>query len=118
MCCRTVHDGVTYKPGDRIPVRSAIKTGQAKWTGFARSETAKAIWKLFDAELDIPAEKFAENNRVTGGRTYGALAKGYAIQGIGNRQTGEVKILTREATPEEKDHFGHDRLPVTGLARF
>ena len=118
MCCRTVHDGVTYKPGDFIPVRSVVKPGRGKWAGFARSETAEAVLAQFDIELDVPAEKFAENNKHTGDRTFGDLPEGHVIRAIGNRRTGHIKILTRDADALERQFYGHNRLPVTGPARF
>jgi len=127
MCCRIVHDGVVYKPGDRVPVKSAQKSGAAKWTGFARSETAKATWAHYDVELDIPVEKFAENNRHTGKQTWATVndlvstlfpSLSYVIYAIGNRKTGDMKILTREAESQEKAYFGHHRVPVLGWPRF
>lgn len=125
MCCKTVYQGITYRPGDLVPVKSAHKKGAGKWSGFARSESAKAIWsQSHDVELDIPAERFGEHNRsaskIAGTRveTECPLSAGRVIYALGNRKSGSVKILTREANDKEKARIGHNRVPVTGPSRF
>ena len=125
MCCRTVFQGQTYKPGDLLPVKSAAKAGVARWEGFARQETYEAVWgTTYDVRLDILADGFAEKNkdltRFFGYaiETEAPIPPGHVIFGVGNRFSRSVKILTREATEEEKEHFGHHRLPVIGPARF
>lgn len=118
MCCRLVIGNTIHKPGDRIVARSATKTGAGKWAGFARSETAEATWIRFDTELDIPAVQFAENNRNTGRKTFGKIVEGHVIHAIGDRLSGHIKVLTRDATQVEENFFGHERVPVTGPARF
>jgi len=119
MCARIVVRSGTRKPGDRVPVKSRDRSGRAKWVGFARSETAQAVWgETFNVELDIPAGRFAESNRNTGRLVWDNVPNGHVISGVGNRATGEVRILTREANAAEQTQYGHHRLPVIIPRRF
>ena len=125
MCCKTVYKGKTYRPGDQVPVRSSNKQGAGKWVGFARSETALTTWgAAFPVELDVPADSFAERNRVaskaanTRVETEADVPTGQVIYALGRRKTGGVRILTREATATELTNVGHNRMPVTGPKRF
>ena len=131
MCCKIVVEGKNYRCGDLIPVRSAyncrelVKPGKGRWTGFARSETAEATWgDSFAIELDIPAESFAEYNRPASKKagtkveTEANLSRGQVIYALGQRKTGGIRILTREASVTEKIRFGHHRMPLTGPIRF
>lgn len=125
MCARTCYQGKVYRPGNLLIVKSSTKDGQAKWAGFARSETVESVWgKTHTVDLDVPADKFAENNKVAAAKsgaqvlTWAAMPPDAVIYGIGNRKNGEVKLLTRQATDEERQFFGHHRLPVIGPRRF
>jgi len=117
--------GKTYRPGDLIQVRSSRKVGTGRWTGFARSETALEMWSgSYNIDLDIPADGFAERNREASKKagtrveTECDLATSLVIYALGERKTGGVRILTREASEGEKSMLGHHRVPVTGPARF
>ncbi|OHD26158.1 MAG: hypothetical protein A2Y38_23860 [Spirochaetes bacterium GWB1_59_5] len=116
MCARTSVNGKIYRPGDVIVVKSRRMAGAGEWTGFARSETVEAVWGPRWIPLDIPADRFAERNKITGKLVW-ADANG-VISGIGNRESGEVKILTREATYQERMLFGHHRVPVIHEERY
>ena len=110
-------------PGQEINVQSEEQPGKGKWIGFARSETLEETWGDW-VTLDIPADDFAEHNRIEsrklGSRvlTWAKVGVGKVISGIGNRKTGEVRMVTRDATEEEFDLFGHSRVPVIVDRRF
>jgi len=99
------------------------KVGKGKWVGFARGETLGEVWDSW-VLLDIPADEFAEHNRPASKEakrrvlTWGDINRGDVISGIGNPSTGEVRMVTREATEEEFDLFGHTRLPEVIGSRF
>jgi hypothetical protein len=109
-------------PGAQITVASPLRVGKGKWVGFAREETLQAVWDGW-VPVDIKADAFAERNRAaskaagTAVLTWGDL-KGKVISGIGNRKTGEVRVITRNATEDEVEKFGHNRMPVIIEARF
>ena len=127
MCARTVFREKQYHPRSMIPVSSAKKLeGTASWgekgglqRAFAKSEN-EAYWREkagFDVELDHPVDSFAEKDR----RTKELVSKkveGVVIYLLGNRKTGEAVMLTKAADAQEKEFFGHDRVPVTGPRRF
>jgi hypothetical protein len=106
-----------------MEVLSEQQSGKGKWVGFARAETLEATWKNW-IPLDIPAEAFAEHNRpaslVAGTQvlTWAETGKGMVVSGIGNRKTGEVRVVTRDATEQEFETFGHSRMPVVVSGRF
>ncbi len=110
-------------PGQIIDVSSEAKQGKGKWVGFARSETIEAVWAGW-TPVDIKAEAFAEHNRPesrssgTQVLTWGEVKTGQAIAGIGNRKTGEIRVITREATEEEIETCGHSRMPLLLEERF
>ena len=110
-------------PGSTVQVNSAVKTGSGKWVGFARSETLAETWENW-VPLDIPADEYAEHNRPASKEqkqrvlTWGNVNRGDVISGIGNRATGAIRIVTREATEEEFETFGHARLPEVIDSRF
>ena len=110
-------------PGQTVRVASQLKVGVGKWVGFARSETLEAVWNGWVA-LDIPAESFAEHNRPASKKagkrvlTWDGIGRGKVISGIGNRKTGTIRVVTREATEEEFEAFGHNRVPQLIDSRF
>lgn len=124
MCSKLQFKESVFRPGDRIQVNSAMKLdGAGQWTGFIRSdaeEKTKRFWvqKGFTAKLDVPATRFAEKSRKTDGDVFDDVGDGNVVFAVGNRKTGEVKVLTRNASPAEAERFGHDRMPVTGRRRF
>lgn len=125
MCARMKFNGRLASPGQIIEVASEGKEGQGKWAGFARVETLKETWEDKGwVPLDIPANEFAEHNRpasrVSGTQilTWSKIDKGKVISGVGNRKTGEVRIVTREASEDEFETFGHTRMPVLIEKRF
>lgn len=120
MCARFKFNGQLASPGQKIPVRSEAKHGEGKWDGFARSETLVETWLQKGwVEVDIPASDFAERNRLMQNTlTWGQVDDGHVVSGIGNRDNGKVKVVTREATPKEHAVFGHNRLPVIIPTRF
>lgn len=123
MCARMKFRARLVSPGQEINVQSEEQPGKGKWIGFARSETLEETWQDW-VPLDIPADDFAEHNRPEsrklGSRvlTWAKVELGKVISGIGNRKTGEIRMVTREATEEEFDLFGHSRLPVIIDRRF
>jgi hypothetical protein len=92
--------------------------------GFARAETLEEIWNEGWVDVDIPADEFAEFNRPesnesgTRVHTWDSVGKGFVISGIGNRQTGQIRVVTREATEAEFEFFGHHRVPIVITKRF
>lgn len=119
MSARMKFNGKLASPGQLITVKSELKTGQAMWAGATDSKEGEQ-WK----EVDIPASSYFEHNRgesrVQRKRVLieGDVPAGMVISGIGNPQTGEVLIVTREASDEEKEIYGRDRLPALIPARF
>lgn len=124
MCSRLQFKEHVVSIGQKIPVNSAIRlNGTGTWKGFIRSdadEKTKGFWKHngFNAKLDVPADRFAERSRKTRDNVFEDVPQGNVVYAIGNRQTGHVNVLTRKATKEEAEKFGHDRIPVTGTVRF
>ena len=110
-------------PGSMVRVSSELKVGQGKWSGFARGETLEEVWDGW-VPLDIPVDAFAEHNRPASKEankrvlTWVETDKGSVISGIGNRATGAIRIVTREATEEEFEAFGHNRLPQVIDSRY
>lgn len=123
MCVRMKFRGRLVSQGQTIEVSSAKQPGQGKWVGFAREETLEDVWSGW-VPVDIPAEEFAEHNRPesreAGTRVlvWADVDKGKVVSGVGNRKTGAVRLITREATEEEFEIFGHARLPVVIDRRF
>lgn len=123
MCARMKFRARLVSPGQTITVSSAKQAGEGKWIGFARSETLEERWSDW-VNLDIPADDFAEHNRPLSRKlgtrvlTWAKVGIGKVISGIGNRKTGEIRMVTREATEEEFDLFGHSRVPVIVDRRF
>jgi hypothetical protein len=64
--------------------------------------------------LDIPAEEFAERSDRSGELVWDAVGEGLVLRALLDRQTAHelVKIVTREATPAEREKFQHNRMPV------
>ena len=119
MCARFKFNGQLASPGQIIDVRSEAKHGTGKWNGFARSETLGDKWLSKGwIELDIHADEFAERNREANCLTWAKVPDGQVVSGIGNRRSGQVKVVTREATEAEQETFGHHRLPVLVPTRF
>ena len=125
MCTRIADNGHVYEVGDMVKVISAMKEAQVIWMNLTRSETAHETWKNnFLVELDIPVDGFTEVNRYLSKQsrkkflTPQSVTPGMVIYGLGDRRTGQLLILTRDANPEEKLLFGHNRVPVIGSARY
>lgn len=124
MCSKIIFKENSFKPGDKVPVASSLKrNGAGIWSGFIRSDAdpkTKGFWRVsgFTSALDVPATGFLERSRKTKVEVCAMVEDGQVIFAVGNRKRGEVKVLTRAATPEEKEKFGHDRVPLTGKRRF
>ena len=128
MCAQTSFKRVQYKPKSMIPVSSAKKLeGTAHWgekgglqRAFSRSETADQVWRAkgWDVDLDHPIDQFSERDRRNNELVHKDVPEGTVIYMLGKRETGEAVMLTRDATPQEREFFGHKRCPVTGPRRF
>lgn len=132
MCCQTIWNETVFRPGNKIPVISANKLGHGDWAGFIRSETlaSSGYWQRegFTVKLDHPASSYAEKNveAAEGGtlhrQTLKNMAKDEVIYCMGNRKNGQVKMITRDPTANERMYFVHAkkdlRIPLTGPPRF
>jgi len=98
-----------YKPDDMIEV-TWMNGGKmfAQWTGFAQSEHLDRyiVWE----PVKIVVDDFAERSQVTGEHVwYDCQAGEVTLAGLLFK--GQVRIVTREALPIERGHFGHPRVP-------
>ena len=84
------------------------------WAGFARSEILHWWIERGGELLDIPATDFAERSDGTGELVWDSVPAGLVIRALLDRQTEHelVKIVTREATPDEVEKFQHHRMPL------
>ena len=119
MCARMRISGRVYRPGDIVVFARAITGGlyEGRWGSprgrngappFARFETLRqkwlvAGWKTGHIEADDFAERSASGNLVWAGKS-SRLAVVY--------KDGQVAVVTRPASTEEKTLFGHSRVPV------
>lgn len=86
------------------------------WAGFARSEILEWWKKRGGEEVDVPAEAFAERSRETGRLVWEDLPAGLVLRGVVIED--QARIVTRAASAEERQRFGHDRLPLLGPALY
>lgn len=83
--------------------------------------------------MDLPVDRFAERSEITRQLIWQAVEEGRflraVIQQSPEKQTESaagttiqfstlVKIMTRAATEEEREHFQHARVPLLGPSRF
>jgi hypothetical protein len=119
MCARIQQNQRTLKPGDKLLVTFPNGSkGWSVWNGFARSESLQKWEKQQDSiKVAIPCETFAERHDTTRALVWENLPKPKLLSGIiakdfKTHQRG-VRIITQEASPQELQHFGHHRVPVT-----
>ncbi|MFZ4681703.1 MAG: hypothetical protein ACOYMS_04305 [Terrimicrobiaceae bacterium] len=120
MCNAFSQNGRDVRPGQRATVRVKA-TGevfdQAVFAGCARHES-RGWWKRQGAsEAILDATRFAEKNKSTGVFTWDDIPAGQAIEALLEPQPDGkdyrlLKVVTREATPEELARFGNNRVPV------
>lgn len=114
MCAVFKVQGKTFRPGREVPAIGPAGPCHGIWAGFARSEILNWWIQRGGFLIDIPAEEFAERSDRTGELVWDAVGEGLVVRGLLDRQTSHelVKIVTREATPDELDRFQHNRMPV------
>ncbi len=114
MCAVFKVQEKTFRPGREIPAIGPGGTFHRIWAGFARNEILNWWIQRGGVLLDIPADEFAERSDSSGELVWDAVGQGLVIRALLDRQTAHelVKIVTREATPAEREKFQHDRMPV------
>lgn len=109
MCARITQGGKHASVDGKIIVGSGCDARPLKWVGFAREETLDNWLKVWDndtAELDDFAERHFASGRLVWNRST-AVVKVVVF-------SGQARIVTREATLDEREKFGHSRVPVHG----
>jgi len=120
MCAVFEHQGNTYRPGKTVKVieERFRDTPPIIWIGFARSEILKWWLRKKGGEAaSLAADKFAERNHKTGQLVWQDMPAGKAIRAViepGNpgKKYLPLRVVTRPATADEIEQFGHDRMPV------
>jgi hypothetical protein len=104
----------TFRPGREVPAIGPWGPCHRIWAGFARSEILNWWIQRGGVLLDIPAEEFAERSDRSGELVWDTVGEGLVLRALLDRQTAHelVKIVTREATPAEREKFQHNRMPV------
>ncbi|MCX7868537.1 MAG: hypothetical protein N2322_01175 [Terrimicrobiaceae bacterium] len=80
------------------------------WAGFARSEIFDWWVRRGGEVVDLPADRFAERSRRDRRLIWEDIAAGRVIRGLAC--DGVVRVVTRQASPEELARFDHPRMPV------
>lgn len=120
MCARFEVGGVIHKPGDEIRAISAGGLLLLPWAGFARGEIL-GWWRRQGGELlDVPAERFAERADDDGSLIWDDVPPGLVIRALRDPRGPKplLKIVTRQATPDELGRFRHPRFPVLDRPLF
>jgi len=114
MCARFELNKTRFQPSNTVAFwRALAMAQQLVWAGFARREWLRGTPK--DAALvDIPAARFAERSRRTALLVWDEVPQGQVIRGLVVPNHGKplLRIVTRECSPAEEEHFGHDRICV------
>ena len=127
MCIAFKKKGKTFKPGQPVEVRSKQGRLVRPWASYARSERMEYWIRQRSAiEVEILADGFAERNRHTNQLVWENIPSGQIIRAVLAspkdpesfliQPDPDCYIVTRAATADEIQHFGHDRLPVVAAA--
>jgi hypothetical protein len=96
--------------------------GQARkpWAGFARAESLPWWLQNGAAAAEVPAQRFAERSNRTRSLIWEAVPGGTIVRAILVASEGKqlLKVVTRPATAQELQRFGHNRMPVLQLPLF
>jgi len=127
MCIAFKQQGKTFKPGQTVAVQSPQGPLVRPWAAYARSERMEYWVKQRSAiAVEILADGFAERHRQTNQIIWENIPSGRIIQALLAKPKDpdtflippdpECYIVTRAATANEANHFGHDRLPMIAPA--
>lgn len=114
MCARFELNKTRFQPSNTVAFwRALARAQQLIWAGFARREWLRGLPRD-EALVDIPAVRFAERSRRSAQLVWDDVPPGQVIRGlvVPNRGKPLLRIVTRQRTPEEEEHFGHDRICV------
>jgi hypothetical protein len=114
MCARFEMNRTRFQPSNTVAFWRALALAQQLvWAGFARREWLHSPPKD-GAMVDIPADRFAERSRRTAQLVWDDVPSGQVIRGLvlPNKGNPILRIVTRSCSPEEEEHFGHDRICV------
>jgi len=115
MCCAFKQGGEVKRPRSRVVIEAPDGQKELVWAGFARSEILN-WWqgKKQAVPVEVVAESFAERAEDTGELVWDVVPGGCILRGLGvpSGSGTLLKIVTREATDEERHHFRHPRMPV------
>lgn len=119
MCATFETSGVRRKPGSVVTAwRAEARTITLPWAGFARQEILE-WWLRRGYELvDVPADRFAVRSDVSEELVWSEVPAGCVLRAIVDRESGELRLVTRAAKPEELLHFQHERMPTVERALF
>lgn len=109
-----------FKPGKEVIAKAESGAIQHVWAGFARAEILDWWQRKGGILLDIHADRFAERSDITGKLIWDAVPRDFVIRGLLDFQTGKpvIKIVTRESSREELQHFEHPRMPLLEFPLF
>ena len=114
MCAAFESMGTQLRPGRQIAVWRGKRFERALWGGFARSERLPWWKEKGCIPVDIPAARFAERSHRDGKLHWGDVPEGWVIRGLWDPSGSvpQVLVVTRPATYQEQESFGHDRMPL------
>jgi hypothetical protein len=114
MCARFEVGGVVHKPGDEVRAFSVEGEVCLPWAGFARAEILGWWRRQGGVLLDVPAERFAERADDDGALIWDGVPPGLVIRALRDPRGARplLKVVTRQATPEELGRFRHPRMPL------
>lgn len=114
MCAAFESLGTQLRPGRAVAVWRNTTAEFRVWAGFARNERLSWWLRKGCQPVDVPAVRFAERSQKDGRLYWDEVPAGQVIRGLWEPALPAARILivTRAATPEEADIFGHDRMPL------
>ncbi len=123
MCIAIKKKGKTYQQGQSVEVETDQGSATVPWASYARSEKMHYWEKQRKAShVVIRAEGFAERQRQTNQIIWQEIPADHVIHAVLAAprnpeeflipQGRDCYIVTRAATTEEIEHFGHDRMPL------